>query len=157
MKRPFTIIILGLLLTGLFIFSACGSLENAPAQATTVAETVVAGASTIQAAGNTIKTILTPIDTPSPAPTIDLKTVCVQPLEMTSVLTELTVPNGKKLTAANGWISLFGTDGTMLASKQVPEGRGSMYLNYDVSILTYRCKDGDTVYYDPTSIMVKLP
>ncbi len=146
MKRPFILVILtGILLLGLIV-SACASLETAPAEATKIAETLVAGASTVQAVG---ETILTPIMTPTPAPTTDLTTVCIPPIGWEK-LTELSVPNDMKVSAFHEWITLKNADGEMNGAVQTTAVKSTPFVDQGVSLeVALAC---NWVYYNPSSV-----
>lgn len=151
MKRPvyITLFLLGLWLLSL-VLSACASLEQAPAQATAIAETVVAGASTVQAAGETILTPIVPM-TPTPEGVFNLTNVCIPPLNMKE-LTEVTLTDGRRVTAVNGFITVYKANGTMESAQQAPAEVDTPFADLDVVIETFRCETTNIVYYNPDSV-----
>lgn len=149
MKRPIfiTIILFGLFVVVSFIVGACAPASDLPAEATKIAQTVVAGASTVQAAGETILTQPAPM-TPTKEGVIDLTTVCVPPIGWEK-LTELSLSNEMKVSAFHEWITLKNADGEMKGAVQTTDVKSTPFVDQGVNLeVILAC---NWVYYNPDS------
>jgi hypothetical protein len=151
-----------ILLLVTLVIANCTAVENLPSDISQKATDI---ASTVEAGVDTVQTILTPpaqttppaqaltqLAVPPEATPESLMIVCVPPLDMTELLTELTLADGRKLVVTNGWLSLFNADGTIQTTLLVPAERDTPLADLGVSIETFRCEPVNLVYYNPDTV-----
>jgi len=149
------------LLLAMLIVANCTAVENLPsdvsAQATSIAETVVAGASTVQSAGETILTAPVAVTPPAQAMTQlavppeatyppSITTICVPPIGWEK-LEDLSLPNNLRMTASRDWVMLTDNDYKMKGAVQATETKSVPFAEQGVNIeVVLAC---GSVYFDP--------